>query len=240
MTFKDLNPKIQSWIDSDEFTNVVVLIATKFDLPSTEPIIDTIFNLILGNISSENFKTQLLSSLPEEKRDEKIIIQLVKDLLIPIQDVLLESNIYISKIISSPYKHQSNKLFISDNLSDPKHNSQSTPITTSLEVDNITSSPIINTNKEENAPFITLNNKEERAFKDTNQTTSSPFIMHSIKPIENNVIANKDIDIIRPMFYTEPIVQEEGASIANIEFGNIKNTKEIHPDNIINLKDLPL
>ena len=109
MTLNQLNPIIESWIDSDEFIDSVISIAQEFALLSTTPLIEVTFGLITKIIKPEEFKTRLLASLPPDKQNEAIISKFVHALLLPIKEPLAESGVDISTItsldetLSSPY-----------------------------------------------------------------------------------------------------------------------------------------
>jgi len=109
MILNELNPIIQSWVDSDNFIDSVVSVAQEFTLLSTAPLIEVTFGLILKTIKPEEFKTSLLASLPPDKQNEAIVSSLVHASLLPIKGPLAESGIDISTIIpldetlSSPY-----------------------------------------------------------------------------------------------------------------------------------------
>jgi len=98
MTLNQLNPIIQSWIDSDEFVDSVISVAQEFAILSTAPLIEVTFGLILKKIKPEEFKTTLLTSLPPGKQNEAIVSKLVHASLLPIKDPLAESGIDISII----------------------------------------------------------------------------------------------------------------------------------------------
>jgi len=98
MTLNQLNPTIQSWVDSDEFIDSVVSVAQEFALLSTAPLIEVTFGLMTKTIKPEEFKTSLLASLPPDKQNEAIVSKFVHALLLPIKEPLAESGIDISVI----------------------------------------------------------------------------------------------------------------------------------------------
>ncbi len=98
MVYNELHSIIQSWVDSDEFINSLISVAREFSLASTAPLIETIFGLLLKTMKPEEFKTNLLTSLPPDKQNEAIVSKLVHASLLPIKGPLAESGIDISVI----------------------------------------------------------------------------------------------------------------------------------------------
>jgi len=98
MTLSELNPIIQSWTDSNEFIDSLVFITQEFSLINADPLIKTVFGLMLKTIKPEEFKTSLLASLPPDKQNEAIVSKLVHASLLPIKGPLVESGIDISII----------------------------------------------------------------------------------------------------------------------------------------------
>jgi|GEM_PF-1369242 len=98
MTFNELNPIIQSWIDSDEFIDSLVSVTHEFGLSSSSPLSEAVVGLILKTITPVEFKIKLLTSLPENKRGDTLVAKLVNLSLLPIKGPLAESGIDISVI----------------------------------------------------------------------------------------------------------------------------------------------
>jgi len=98
MNFNELNPIIQSWTDSNEFIDSLVFITQEFSLVNADPLINAVFGLILKTTKPEEFKTNLLASLPPDKQNEAIVSKLVHSSLLPIKGPLAESGIDISII----------------------------------------------------------------------------------------------------------------------------------------------
>jgi len=98
MNFNELNPIIQSWTDSNEFIDSLVFITQEFSLVNADPLINAVFGLILKTTKPEEFKTNLLASLPPDKQNEAIVSKLVHSSLLPIKGLLAESGIDISII----------------------------------------------------------------------------------------------------------------------------------------------
>lgn len=98
MNFNELHPIIQNWSESDEFIDSLVSVTTEFDLISSSPLLEAVFNLFTKEIKPEEFKEKLLASLPENERNEAIVNRLVNLSLLPIKGPLFESGIDISII----------------------------------------------------------------------------------------------------------------------------------------------
>jgi len=98
MTFNELNPTIQSWIDSDEFIDSLVSVVQEFNLQSSAPLSEAIIGLALKRITPVEFKIKLLTSLPEDKRGDALVAKLVNLSLLPVKGPLAESGIDISVI----------------------------------------------------------------------------------------------------------------------------------------------
>ena len=98
LSFSELHPTIQLWIDSDEFIDSLVYVMQEFAILEAAPLTDSILELILKKIKPEEFKDRLLSLLPLEKRSGAIVEKLINSSLLPIKAPLAESGIDISMI----------------------------------------------------------------------------------------------------------------------------------------------
>jgi len=67
----------------------------------------------------------------------------------------------------------------------------------------------------------------------------APFVIYKETPIERSSSSHKE-GPLRPIFYSAEPVKQREAPTASIEFGAPAQNNEVNPDNIINLKDLPL
>ena len=109
LIFDKLHQSIQLWTNSDEFVDSLVFISQEFTLTNTTPLIEAIFGLLLKTIKPEEFKANLLASLPPDRQNEAIVSKLVHASLLPVKGPLAESGIDISIItpldetFSSPY-----------------------------------------------------------------------------------------------------------------------------------------
>ena len=98
LSFNQLHQNIQLWAVSDDFIDSIVAVAQEFALSSATPLIEVTFGLMLKTIKPEEFKTNLLTSLPPDKQNEAIVSKLVHSSLLPIKRPLAESGIDISII----------------------------------------------------------------------------------------------------------------------------------------------
>ncbi|MFA4999280.1 MAG: hypothetical protein WC519_00945 [Parcubacteria group bacterium] len=215
MNFKELNSIIQQWLDSDEFIDSIVSIQGEFGLPSSAPLINTVFDLVLKNIRPEEFKDRLLSLLPQNQKNEAIVQKLVNSSLLPIKAPLTESGTDISVI--TPLDETSAVPFVP------------TPIAAPAEIP--TEPEPIAPNLEE-AP-------EPAALAPILSESTAPFVIHEENLPKQVSAEMREQEPLRPMFYSgEPGTQKK-APIASLEFGRQEKTK-VNPENVLNLKDLPL
>ncbi|MFA5052888.1 MAG: hypothetical protein WC565_02435 [Parcubacteria group bacterium] len=224
MNFKELNPTIQQWMDSDGFIDSIVSVQEEFNIQSSAPLINTIFDLILKNIPSEEFRNKLLSSLPQDKQNEAVVGRLVNATLTPIRAPLAESGIDISVIAP-----------IDENIA---------PFNPALTVsseevpENITSPGALAEAQASPAVPIEMNpvvpNLGEPA-------TPTPFVIHEEKLPEQVSASNVQGEIpLRPMFYSGSPETQQKTSFASLEFNPEEKAKKVNPENVLNLKDLPL
>jgi len=76
---------------------------------------------------------------------------------------------------------------------------------------------------------------------ETNNPPITPFVIYEEKSIETAMSSSNHIENpLRPMFYTGESTKQESSPVANIEFRNPEDNKQVNANNIINLKDLPL
>jgi hypothetical protein len=68
----------------------------------------------------------------------------------------------------------------------------------------------------------------------------SPFMIHEETAPQKAVSENNNGSPLRPMFYAGEPEMEEKAAFTKLEFGKTDTNKKVDPDNIVDLKDLPL
>ncbi len=288
MTFNELHPTIQSWINSDEFIGSIVSVTRTFSLPSSSILINAIFDLILKIVKPEEFKTKLFASLPPDKQNENIINELVSFSLLPIKAPLLESGIDITIIapisnatlvtseavtLNTSDNYPTENITLNNNASLTPNTTYEapinfTPITANTDTSPIPSSPpapptqSILPTIEETLPIATTiaspsvieniappiasspiipNFVPDSISPETNNPPITPFVIYEEKSIETAMSSSNHIENpLRPMFYTGESTKQESSPVANIEFRNPEDNKQVNANNIINLKDLPL
>jgi hypothetical protein len=253
MTFNELNPIIQSWIDSDEFIDSLISVTHEFNLRSSAPLSEAIVSLILKTITPVEFKIKLMSSLPEGNRSDALVVKLVNLSLLPIRGPLMESGIDISMIApldeasAVPYDPSAAPV-------KPTEVKPTSPVSDSAPVSPTeTSEPAIADNEPSPTTPLTPNfdaNTEPLAAPPLNSSTTAsasppaggpaPFVIHEEKPVPQASMNSHNESPIRPMFYSGEREVKGSAPVANIEFGKAEDSKKIDPANVVDLNDLPL
>lgn len=275
MEFKDLDPKIQDWLDSDEFINSIVAIQEKFKLDNSLPLIKVINEVVLKKINFSETEETLGNLIPNNSQVSEIASEIVNKILSPIKEPLQKSSINISMI--TPIEKVS---FKPQAPEQPRQESNISPISPITSVNNqqtpiskesplsestpktqllINSQPekntpqknevIINQEKlptENNNPLIKKINEKKHpetitpSFeKDDIKKDPAPFVIHEEKFPQKASGNNDNKNPLRPIFYSENSKEKEKASFVNLEFGSTQKNN-VDPDNIVDLKDLPL
>ena len=253
MTFNELNPAIQSWIDSDEFIDSLVSVMQEFGLMSSAHLSESIINLALKTTKPEEFKAKLLASLPSDKQSEALVAKLVNSSLLPIRGPLAESGIDISVIApldevnAVPYN--------------PATATSEVPATSPIEAGPV--SPIPYASSAEAVPISPIQSPPEPAIDESVPLTPSfsaeaaplpspesgeaayapapaPFVIHEEKTVQQTSMNSHKESPIRPMFYSGEPEGREVSPVVNIEFGKSGNGNKVGPENVVDLKDLPL
>ena len=258
MTFNELNPTIQSWIDSDEFIDSLVSVMGEFGLLSSAPLSESVISLALKTVKPEEFKAKLLASLPPDKQSEALAVRLVNLSLLPIKGPLAESGIDISiiapldEINAAPYNPAAAEGAlieppvetgpispIPESVVDdiPQTGGPVSPIQYPLEPVIDESTPLAPSFAADTAPLASPLNGELAAEP---VPAPAPFVIHEEKTVQQASMNSHKESPIRPMFYSgEP--EARGASpVVNIEFGKPEDKNKVDPANIVDLKDLPL
>jgi hypothetical protein len=263
MEFNELLPDIQSWIDSDDFINSIVSIRKEFNLKNSAIISDAVLDLILKKIKPEKLKEELLKSVPADNIDE--LTKKITDLLLaPIKEPLKASGIDISTISQiekspatlgpvSPVAPSSTQEATIPEKKLPTEQIPETKLPESSPIkpvyqENAKIEPLGENNnfpakeinekiQEKNAPQIATPNFDK---KDSPEEQPTPFVIHEEKFPQKASMSNNSGNPLRPIFYSEEPKREEKAPFANLEFGKTGNNKKVDPDNVVDLKDLPL
>jgi hypothetical protein len=242
MIFSELNPTIQSWIDSDEFIDSLVSIMGEFGLLSSAPLSESVINLALKAVKPEEFKAKLLASLPPDKQNEAIVSKLVNFSLLPIKGPLAESGIDISIIApldeanASPYNPASSDNEASDEL--PVGTGPISPVSpiesqpAQVIDDSIPLSPNFSA---DTAPLAS-----PLPDKPANGQAPAPFVIHEEKTVPQASMNSHKESPIRPMFYSGEPETRGTSPVVNIEFGKSESENKVGPENVVDLKDLPL
>ena len=256
MNPEELHPIIEQWINSDEFINSLVSATIEFGLESSEPLLNTSYSLLLGEIKPEEFKEKLFAALPEEKRNDELVSRLVNLSLLPVKGPLSESGIDISAIcpidessakpyVPAPEEEQeevgkpADETAVTGEVNAAPETAPAVPqseMISSLEspaaAPELPSTVTETPSSTSSSPLITPQFSSPAG-------TSSPFIIHQEKGLEQTS-AEKESSPLRPVFYSEEPASQEGSSFANVEFSNTDKRKDVDPTNVVNLKDLPL
>lgn len=262
MEFNELSPDIQSWIDSDDFINSIVSIRKEFNLKNSAIISDAVLDLILKKIKPEKLKEELLKSVSSDNINE--LTKKITDLILaPIKEPLKASDIdisIISQIEKSPVTFPVSPVALSSAQETPmpekKLSAEQIPETKlpenppikpvsqeNAEIEllgednNFPAKEVSEKIQEKSAPQIVTPNFEKR---DSPEKKPTPFVIHEEKFPQKASISNNSGNPLRPIFYSEEPKREEKAPFANLEFGKTGNNKKVDPDNVVDLKDLPL
>lgn len=253
MTFNELNPTIQSWIDSDEFIDSLVSVMQEFGLLSSAPLSESIINLALKATKPEEFKTKLLASLPPDKQSEALVAKLVNSSLLPVKGPLAESGIDISVIAPldeanavpyNPASSTSEAPAIS-----PVEAGPISPISDAASAETTPVSPVQSPPEpviDESAPLTPSFSAEAVPLvspgtgEPANVPAPAPFVIHEEKTVQQASMNSHKESPIRPMFYSGEPEGRETSPVVNIEFGKSGNGNKVGPENVVDLKDLPL
>jgi len=229
LIFDKLHQSIQLWTNSDEFVDSLVFISQEFTLTNTTPLIEAIFGLLLKTIKPEEFKANLLASLPPDRQNEAIVSKLVHASLLPVKGPLAESGIDISIItpldeaFSSPYippaPEATTEIITSESLSAPLDEA----VIPSSITPEILTNPVASESSA--APpnivpaFSYLTTSSQNMLNETN-TSDPALISTDIPPASSDIMPISPVEIVSPFsplpdISIEPISTNEQISANN-------------------------